>query len=248
MEISASQYINIVSVVVILMLIVVTIFQILYTRSLMTKVSKRPPPTSCSENDNSNTIQVYIIEIDKKNTILWNEKEASNIEISKLKSSYTLRNSRYVTYYPYSCTKQDSSITRTSLKTEFNNPVYIVFEGSKKFVDVMLHSQFDYMIMNGTLYHVKFDKQWNSVNSRSHPSATHRNLFVMSLFKVNPDTNSDTIQQIESPDTEITACTRELITTFTTSNSEQSINQFLSNHASSKSVLVQAMCIPSTSS
>ena len=245
MEVSASEYINIVSVIVILMLIVVTIFQILYTRSLMSKVSKQPPVCNGSATllDDSNTIQVYLIDIDINNTVLWNE-EDPNEEIEKLKSTYTAKNSRYITYHPYNCGTK-TKVNRVSIRTEFNNPEYVVFEGSTKFVNVILKTKFDYMIINGILYYVKFDKEWNSINSRSHPYATERNLFVITLFKVNPD-DEDDASQIEGSNT---TCVRETITTFTTNTKtkDSSISSFVSNPNHNSKKLIQAMCIPSIS-
>lgn len=243
-----APYILIVTLIVTLMLIVVTIFQILYTRSLINKISKVPP--KCDENgssimNNANTMQVYLIDINKDLTKRWND-EATDAEILEFKNDYISENSRLVKHHPYSCSRLNN-VVRTTLKTEFNNPEYIVFEGSPMFIDVILSTKFDYMVINGVLYYVVFDKKWNLDNA--HKQVPNKSNYVLSLFNVNTvnDNEAQILETNGDLDTNYGSCVREQITTFNKSNvGYVSITEKVSS-SRNRNLLVQAICIPSIS-
>jgi hypothetical protein len=214
-------------------LIVMTIFQIAFTRSITKKI-KMVAPYNVGECPIPN-VYVHTLMINNDLSREFNSKTTSN----SLKDNYNSLpiNTSKTVYHPFHYSQNGSTSVIQNMKTELYNPIHIIVSGNTALVDGLYNNDYTYALYGNNMCYVHFNRDWNFNNNDKfdydNTKQTER-FYVLSLYNINIF-NSDSQ---ETPILNYTIRDRTMISTgtyspvrhvpFTSPNDAENVNMTLS--------------------
>jgi hypothetical protein len=165
-------------------LIVLTVFQIVFTRSITNKI-KSASPYAEVELPIPN-VYVHTLMIDNDLSRAFNDTSV----VHSVKEDYFLKNNTKTMHHPFHYSYNGNPSVVRILKTELYNAVHIVVSGNSSLIEGLFNNDYMYAVFGTTMFYVHFDKEWNLNNIMKirdiipDSTITHK-MYVLSLYNIN---------------------------------------------------------------
>jgi hypothetical protein len=173
---------NLTNIILIIVIFICFLFVVLATLQIL---SSQKQLKNLKENKNvigsmkeickTSNVYSFTFDIDFTNTLMMNDPNSTN----STKLDYQVVNSSYTTIHHFICGNSFQT-----MKAKFIEPIHLVLNDSGSFLNNYSDISIKYIIIDGNMYFIKFDKTWYDSGKTSDLG---KNKLIITLFKIKSD-------------------------------------------------------------